>query len=305
MSSLFEADSAVSQAADTHPTDFSQTVLFFEEQNELLAQYKDELILRVAKAKQRCSQDAPGEDTGRLASEIKELRAKLAKARHEREAAGAAAEALNGQIKAIKATKSSFGRQVTEKKGVQNILLAINGLQLADVAENRCEFVYDTFSKVHLDTAAEFTSLHPEIDWSAIIRDSIDSTKLNTRQYAISVMKTNSIIKELLEDVKRVKRRTFVEILYNGGIQVRMQFFSKDRRLRFYLHVPLATIDAYRPFTGIISQLDNRGCLWKCGWCQVQEVSARCTHQPRGAAAFDLQPHRKLAGCILVDSLLF
>ncbi|KAJ1886539.1 hypothetical protein LPJ66_009584, partial [Kickxella alabastrina] len=117
MSSLFEADSAVSQAADAHPTDFSQTVLFFEEQNDLLAQYKDELILRVAKAKQRCLQDAPGEDTGRLASEIKELRAKLAEARREREAAGAAAEALNAQIKAIKATKSSFGRQVTEKKG--------------------------------------------------------------------------------------------------------------------------------------------------------------------------------------------
>ncbi|KAJ1857822.1 hypothetical protein LPJ57_007088, partial [Coemansia sp. RSA 486] len=229
LAKLFEADRQVSMAADATPTDFAQTVEFFEEQNDLLLQRKEELMLRIAKAKQRCSEDAPGEDTGRLSTEIKELRAKLNEIKKERDTVASAVESLSGQIHALRASRSSSGQQMTEKRGVQNILLAINGLQLADVAEDQCEFVYDTFSKVRLDTAAEFTSLHPEIDWTAVVRDAVDSSSMSTRQYALAVMKTNASIKVLLEDIKRVKRMTFVDLSHSGGIQVRIEFFSRKR----------------------------------------------------------------------------
>ncbi|KAJ2844362.1 hypothetical protein J3B02_004984 [Coemansia erecta] len=246
LSKLFEADRVVSMAADATPTDFSQTVEFFEEQNELLLQRKEELMLRIAKTRQRCLQDAPSEDTGRLSSEIKDLRTRLGEIRHERESVASAVESLNGQIHALRASRSTSGLQMTEKKSMQNILLAINGLQLADVAEDQCEFIYDTFSKVHLDTAAEFTSLHPDIDWAAVVRDAVDSSSLSTRQYAVAVMKTNAAIKLLLEDIKRVKRMTFVDLSHSAGIQVRIEFFSRKRGLRFYLNFLLETIDSYR-----------------------------------------------------------
>ncbi|KAJ2392491.1 serine/threonine-protein kinase bud32, partial [Coemansia sp. RSA 2603] len=246
LSSMFEADHDVSQTADAIPTDFDSTIEFFEEQNELLAERRDELLQLIAKTKQKCLQEAPSEDKGRLAGEIKELRAKLADIRREREAATAQVEALGSEIQSLRSTSSSFGLQFTEKKGLQNILLAINGLQLTDAAEDHCEFVYDTFSKIHLDSAAEFTSLHPDIDWSAVIRDSIDSSNMSTRQYTISVMKTNAVIKKLLEDIKHVKQMTFVDLQHNGGIQVRIQFFSREHRQRFYLNIVFNNIDAYR-----------------------------------------------------------
>ncbi|KAJ1826105.1 hypothetical protein LPJ56_002352 [Coemansia sp. RSA 2599] len=207
---------------------------------------KEELMLRIAKAKQRCSQEAPSEDTGRLSIEIKDLKARLGEIRNERESVASTVESLNSQIQALRASRSSVGLQMTEKKGIQNILLAINGLQLADVAEDQCEFVYDTYSKVHLDSAAEFTSLHPDIDWAAVVRDAVDSSSLSTRQYAVAVMKTNAAIKALLEDIKRVKRMTFVDLSHSGGIQVRIEFFSRKRGLRFYLNFLLETIDSYR-----------------------------------------------------------
>ncbi|KAJ2783240.1 hypothetical protein GGI15_002653 [Coemansia interrupta] len=246
LSSMFEADHDVSQTADAIPTDFDPTIEFFEEQNELLAQRRDELQQLIAKAKQKCLQEAPSEDKGRLAGEIKDLRTKLADIRREREATAVQVEALGSEIQSLRTTSSSFGRQFTEKKGLQNILLAINGLQLTDAAEDHCEFVYDTFSKIHLDSAAEFTSLHPDIDWSAVIRDSINSSNMSTRQYAISVMKTNAVIKKLLEDVKHVKQMTFVDLQHSGGIQVRIQFFSREHRQRFYLNIAFDSIDAYR-----------------------------------------------------------
>ncbi|KAJ1890478.1 hypothetical protein LPJ71_007933, partial [Coemansia sp. S17] len=157
LASLFEVDRNVSQIASATPTDFAPTVAFFEEQNGLLAQRKEELLLRISKTKQRLMTDAPNMDAGGLAVEIRGLKSKLVVARKHREAVGSDAERLSSEIQALQTTGSSFDRQVTERKSAQNILLAINGLQLADVAEDRCDFVYDKFAKLHLDTAAEFT----------------------------------------------------------------------------------------------------------------------------------------------------
>ncbi|KAJ2535228.1 hypothetical protein EV175_006940, partial [Coemansia sp. RSA 1933] len=128
----------------------------------------------------------------------------------------------------------------------QKLLLAINGLQLADVSDSSCEFVYDRFSKLHLDSAAEFTSLHPDINWNAIVRDTINRDDMTLRQYSIAVMKLNAILNDLLDDVKRVKRHTFVDVLCSDGIQVRMQLFSKQLRRRFYIQVPLKSVESYR-----------------------------------------------------------
>ncbi|KAJ2726121.1 hypothetical protein GGI07_000760 [Coemansia sp. Benny D115] len=246
LAGLFEADREVSRVADAELTDFAPFAEFFEEQSALLAQRKEELMVRISKARQRCSQEASAEEGNRLLGEIKELRGKLAEAKREREAAAAAAEALEAEIKQLQSTSMSAGRRATEQKGVQNILLAINGLQVSEVSEEGCEFVYDTFAKLHLDTAAEFTSLHPEIDWTAVIRDNIDASSMSTRQYSLAVMKANATLKELLEDVRRVKRMTFADLSYNGGIQVRMQLFSEKLRLRFYLNISLDSIEAYR-----------------------------------------------------------
>ncbi|KAJ2756365.1 hypothetical protein GGI19_000912 [Coemansia pectinata] len=246
LASLFEVDRNVSQVASATPTDFAPTVSYFEDQNSLLAQRKEELLLRISKTRQRLMADAPNMDAGGLAAEISGLKSKLVEARRQREAVGSDAERLSSEIQALQTTGSSFDRQVTERKSAQNILLAINGLQLADVAEDRCDFVYDKFAKLHLDTAAEFTSLHPDIDWAAVVKDNSSRAASSMRQDAISAMKTNAAIKELLEDVKRVKRHTFVDLSYNDGIQVRIQFFSKTHRRRFYLQISIGALANYK-----------------------------------------------------------
>ncbi|KAJ2026361.1 hypothetical protein IWW57_003062, partial [Coemansia sp. S610] len=246
LASLFEVDRYVSQIASATPTDFAPTISYFEEQNGLLAQRKEELLLRISKIKQRLTVDAPNVETGGLAAEIRELKAKLGEAKRQRDAASSDAERLSSEIQVLQTTSTSFGRQVSERKSAQNILLAINGLQLADVADDRCDFVYDKFAKLHLDTAAEFTSLHPDIDWVAVVKDNSGRAATSMRQDAISAMKTNAVIKELLEDVKRVKRHTFVELSYNDGVQVRIQFFSKAHRRRFYLQIAIGALANYK-----------------------------------------------------------
>ncbi|KAJ2382570.1 hypothetical protein H4S02_005688 [Coemansia sp. RSA 2611] len=246
LASLFEVDRYVSQIASATPTDFAPTISYFEEQNGLLAQRKEELLLRISKIKQRLTVDAPNVETGGLAAEIRELKAKLGEAKRQRDAASSDAERLSSEIQVLQTTSTSFGRQVSERKSAQNILLAINGLQLADVADDRCDFVYDKFAKLHLDTAAEFTSLHPDIDWVAVVKDNSGRAATSMRQDAISAMKTNAVIKELLEDVKRVKRHTFVELSYNDGVQVHIQFFSKAHRRRFYLQIAIGALANYK-----------------------------------------------------------
>ncbi|KAJ2684552.1 hypothetical protein IWW39_004839 [Coemansia spiralis] len=246
LASLFEVDRYVSQVASATPTDFAPTISYFEEQNGLLAQRKEELLLRISKIKQRLTVDAPNVETGGLTAEIRELKAKLGEAKRQRDAASSHAERLSSEIQVLQTTSTSFGRQVSERKSAQNILLAINGLQLADVADDRCDFVYDKFAKLHLDTAAEFTSLHPDIDWVAAVKDNSGRAASSMRQDAISAMKTNAVIKELLEDVKRVKRHTFVELSYNDGVQVRIQFFSKAHRRRFYLQIAIGALANYK-----------------------------------------------------------
>ncbi|KAJ2490678.1 hypothetical protein IWW37_002965 [Coemansia sp. RSA 2050] len=246
LASLFEVDRYVSQVAGAVPTDFALTISYFEEQNSLLAQRKEELLLRISKIKQRLAIDASNVDTGGLAVEIRELKAKLSEAKRQRDAASSDAERLSSEIQVLQTTSTSFGRQVSERKSAQNILLAINGLQLADVAEDRCDFVYDKFAKLHLDTAAKFTSLHPDIDWVAVVRDNSGSAASSMRQDAILAMKTNAAIKELLEDVKRVKRHTFVDLSYSDGVQVRIQFFSKAHRRRFYLQIAIGALANYK-----------------------------------------------------------
>ncbi|KAJ2386628.1 hypothetical protein GGI23_006448, partial [Coemansia sp. RSA 2559] len=207
---------------------------------------KEELLLRIAKAKSRLAEEAPTGKIGKLSGEIKELKDKIATIKHEREETSVEVEQLSGGIQALQTTNLSFDRQATEKKSAQKLLLAINGLQLADVSENSCEFVYDKFSKLHLDNAAEFTSLHPDINWNAVVRDTISKEDMTLRQYAIAIMKLNAILNDLLDDVKRVKRHTFVNVLCSDGIQVRMQLFSKQLRRRFYLQVPLKDVESYR-----------------------------------------------------------
>ncbi|KAJ2476370.1 hypothetical protein EV174_004955 [Coemansia sp. RSA 2320] len=246
LASLFEVDRGVSQTASVALTDFAPTISYFEGQNDLLAQRKEELLMRISKIKQRLMLDAPNVDAGGQAGEIKELKAKLGQAKTLREVASSNTECLSSEIQAMQTTSTSFDRLLTEKKSAQNILLAINGLQLADVSEDRCDFVYDKFAKLHLDTAAEFASLHPHIDWVSVIRDSTNQADPSMRKCAISAMKTNAAIKELLEDVKRVKRHTFIDLSYNDGIQVRIQFFSKEHRRRFHLQLSLGTIGDYR-----------------------------------------------------------
>ncbi|KAJ2745859.1 hypothetical protein GGI20_001805 [Coemansia sp. BCRC 34301] len=246
LASLFEVDRSVSQAASATQTDFGPTTAYFEEQNGFLALRKEELLLRISKTKQQLMADAPSVAAGGMTAEIRELKAKLGDARKQRESVNVDAERLSREIRALQTTGSSFDRQVTEKKSAQNILLAINGLQLVDAAEDRCDFAYDKFTKLHLDTTAEFTSLHPDIDWVAVVKDNSGRADSSMRQDAISAMKTNVVIKELLEDVKQVKRHTFVDLSYNDGVQVRMQFFSKAHRRRFYLQISLGVLSNYR-----------------------------------------------------------
>ncbi|KAJ1849618.1 hypothetical protein LPJ70_000363 [Coemansia sp. RSA 2708] len=245
LSGLFEADRIVSETAAAEPVQLESLVSFFEEQNDLLAQRKKELLLRISKAKQRLAQEAPGNETGKLASEIQSLRDRLGRVRQEREVAGTKVEQLGAEAQALQATCTTFDRQLTEKKSAQSILLAINGLQPAEVTADACDFIYDKFSKLHFADSAEFTSLHPDIDWSAVVRSSIDSSELSMRQYTIAAMKANVALKGLLEDVRKVKQHTFVDIHYSDGIQIRVQFFSLEQRRRFHLQIPLATVDSY------------------------------------------------------------
>ncbi|KAJ2568745.1 hypothetical protein IW140_003628 [Coemansia sp. RSA 1813] len=244
--SLFEADQDISRLSEMATTDFGHKVAFFSESNDALLQRKEELLLRIAKTKSRLAEEAPTDSTGKLSGEIKELREKLFAIKHEREETSTKTEQLSSDIQALQTTNSSFDRQVTEKKSAQKLLLAINGLQLADLSENSCEFVYDRFSKLHLDNAAEFTSLHPDINWNAIVRDTVNKDDMTLRQYSIAIMKLNATLNELLDDVKRVKRHTFVEVSCSDGIQVRMQLFSKQMRRRFYLQVPLKSVESYK-----------------------------------------------------------
>ncbi|KAJ1729059.1 hypothetical protein LPJ72_005174, partial [Coemansia sp. Benny D160-2] len=275
--SLFESDQAISRLEDAAITDFGQKTAFFSEANEVLLERKDELVMRIAKLKSRIAEESSAGNTGRLSVETKELREKLAAIKSMREETSAKADQLSCEIRALQTTNSSFDRQVTEKKSAQKLLLAINGLQLADVSESSCEFVYDKFSKLHLDDAAEFTSLHPDINWNAIVRDAINRDNLTLRQYAISIMRLNAILNDLLDDVKRVKRHTFVDVFCNDGIQVRMQLFSKELRRRFYLHVPLKSVESYKTLHsepefdwsteavyGDVDQEKLRGCLNAC-----------------------------------------
>ncbi|KAJ1868055.1 hypothetical protein LPJ78_000552 [Coemansia sp. RSA 989] len=244
LSGLFEADRIVSEAAAAKLVEFDELVAFFEEKNEVLAQRRDELLLRISRARQKLAQEAPSSETGAVAGEIQSLRAQLGDIRHEREAIGQDIEKLQAEIQALQATRISADRQLTEKKSAQSILLAINGLQPAEVSESSCDFIYDKFSKLHFDDTADFMSLHPDIDWSAVVKSSIDADA-PMRQYAIAIMKANVALKSLLEDVRTVNRHTFVELEYNDGIHIRMQFFSRKQRRRFYLQIPLSTIDSY------------------------------------------------------------
>ncbi|KAJ2160571.1 hypothetical protein GGF46_002167 [Coemansia sp. RSA 552] len=245
LNGLFEADGNVRQAAEAEPVTYDPLASFFEDQNETLSRRTEELRLRIAKVKQKLAQAAPGVDSGKVATEIQELRAKLLGVRRERESVGAAVERLNAEIQTLQSTCTSFDHQISEKKSAQDILLSINGLEPADVTKDSCDFVYDKFSKLHFGTSAELTSLHPDIDWSAVVRSSIDASGLSMRQYTIAVMKANAILKGLLEDVRQVKLRTFVDLVYDSGIRIRVRFFSKALRRRFDLQIPLATIDSY------------------------------------------------------------
>ncbi|KAJ2124066.1 hypothetical protein IW147_002002 [Coemansia sp. RSA 720] len=245
LNSLFEADRAVSDTATIEPVQFESVVSFFNDQNDLLAQRKDELLLRISRAKQKLAAEAPSSEAGSTSNEILSLRGSLSSIRAEREAMNSKIEHLNAEIQTLQATCTTFDRQVTEKKSAQSILLAINGLQPAGATAETCDFIYDKFTKLHFGESAEFTSLHPEIDWSAVIRSSIDAEDLTMRQYTIAVMKANVVLKDLLEDVRKVKLHTFVEIQYNDGIQVRMQFFSRKQRRRFHLQIPLSTVESY------------------------------------------------------------
>ncbi|KAJ2541076.1 hypothetical protein EV175_006176, partial [Coemansia sp. RSA 1933] len=109
--SLFEADQDISKLSDVATTDFGQKIEFFSESNDALLQRKEELLLRIAKAKSRLAKEAPTGTTGKLSSEIKELRAKLVTIKREREETSAKAEQLSGEIQALQTTNSSFDRQ--------------------------------------------------------------------------------------------------------------------------------------------------------------------------------------------------
>ncbi|KAJ1735121.1 hypothetical protein LPJ61_000715 [Coemansia biformis] len=245
LSGLFEADHCVSRAAAAEPMAFGELASFFGAQNELLSDRREELLLRISRMRQRLVQEAPGKETGKLFGETQELRMKLLGAKREREAIGADIEQLGAEIQALQTTGTSFDRQLSERKSAQEVLLAINGLQPVDVGADCCDFIYDGFSRLHFGDSAEFTSLHPDIDWAAAIRGAIGSSDLSMRQYTIAAMKANAVLKGLLEDVRRVKRHTFVELLYSDGIYVRLQFFSRAHRQRFHLQIPLASVESY------------------------------------------------------------
>ncbi|KAJ2077261.1 hypothetical protein H4R24_005235 [Coemansia sp. RSA 988] len=245
LASLFEADHDVSKAAGTEIVSFELPVSLFEEHCRSLQQRKDELALRISKAKQKLAQAAPDKDTGNLASEIRQLRAKQLEIRQERESANSDAEKLNAEIQTLQATSTSLDRQMCEKQSAQSLLLAINGLEPAEVAQDSCDFVYDHFAKLHVGDTAEFASMHPDIDWSAVIARSVGSAERTTRQYTIAVMRANALLKSLLEDVRKVKSHTFVNLQCSDEFQIRVLFFSKKHRRRFQLQIPLDTVECH------------------------------------------------------------
>ncbi|KAJ2825638.1 hypothetical protein IWW50_002758, partial [Coemansia erecta] len=245
LNGLFEADRVVSEAVNEEPVQLDSLVSFFGVQNEALAQQKRDLLVRIARAKQRLAQEALSSQSE--SGETHGLRVSLGAVRAEREAIKARVEALGAEVRELQATCTTHDRRLTEKKSAQGILLAINGLSPSEASEEACSFVYDRFAKLHVvGDAAEFTSLHPDIDWSAIIRASIpEPDSLTMRQYTLAVMQANVVLKGLLEDVRRVKQHTFVEIQQTEGIQIRMQFFSRKMRRRFHLLIPLASVESY------------------------------------------------------------
>ncbi|KAJ2616568.1 hypothetical protein H4S08_000725 [Coemansia sp. RSA 1365] len=245
LASLFEVDRDVSQAADAEIVSFDSPVSRLKEHNNVLQQRKDELILRISKAKQKLEQAAPDKETGNVANEIQQLKAKQLKLRQERESANADAELLSAEIQSLQSTSTSLDRQMSEKQSAQNLLLAINGLEPAEVGQDSCDFVYDRFIKLHVGDTAEFASMHPEIDWSGVIARSVSSVERTTRQYTIAVMRANVLLKGLLEDVRRVKRHTFVNVQCNDEFQIHVLFFSKKHRRRFRLQIPLETVECY------------------------------------------------------------
>ncbi|KAJ2803739.1 hypothetical protein H4R20_002773, partial [Coemansia guatemalensis] len=245
LASLFEADRDVSEAADAEVVSFKSSVSLLGENNRILQQRKDELALRISKAKQKLAQAAPDKETGNLASEIQQLRAKQLEIRRERESANADVEQLSAEIQTLQAASTSLDRQICEKQSAQSLLLAINGLEPSEVSQDSCDFVYDRFAKLHVGDTAEFASMHPDIDWSAVIARSVGSAERTTRQYTIAVMRANALLKGLLEDVRRVKRHTFVKLQCNDEFQIRVLFFSKKHRRRFQLQIPLDTVECY------------------------------------------------------------
>ncbi|KAJ1940872.1 hypothetical protein FBU59_003678 [Linderina macrospora] len=239
LGNLFDVDREPS--ADVAP--FSE---FFQEQNTLLEEQRSSLLLRVSRLKQKLSQPAPSESTGKRAADIRALRNQVSELRKARESKSATVDELNEQIQALQHTSLALDRKASEKKNSLSVLLAINGLHLSDVSEDRCELVYDKFAKLAVDTTAEFSSLHPDIDWNAVVRDNVDVKDMTSRHYVIRVMKANAVIKRLLADVKAVRRQMPVELTYvEGAVVVRMLFFSREHRRRFHLQISLPRLDDY------------------------------------------------------------
>ncbi|KAJ2784164.1 hypothetical protein H4R18_001291 [Coemansia javaensis] len=298
LSGLFEADRSVSQAAAAEPAAFGEPAAFLEAQNAHLLARREELLARIARAKQRLEEEAPGKDTGKLHGETQELRAKVAEARRAREGLGAEIEQMGAEIQALQATSTSFDHQMSEKKSALDVLLALNGLQPADVTADSCDFIYDGFSRLHFGDTVEFTSLHPDIDWAAAIQGAIGTGDLTRRQYTIAAMKANVVLKGLLEDIRKVRQRTFVELLCTDGIQVRIQFFSKERRRRFHLQIPLATAVSYArlhterqfdwPTEVVYGNVDEAGlkkCLRACRISPLQPMLSIYEHVDSSMAA--------------------
>ncbi|KAJ2769757.1 hypothetical protein IWQ57_002968 [Coemansia nantahalensis] len=299
LSGLFEADQAVGQTAAIETSSFEDDASFFGTQNDLLASRQEELLLRVSKAQQRLAQQTPTREASKLSGETAELRTRLLHARKERDAASTTIEQLSTEIRALQATSTSFDRQLSERKSAQQVLLAVNGLQPADMATDCCDFIYDGFSRLHFGGSAEFTSLHPDVDWAAAIRSAIGAPDQTMRQYTIAAMKANAVLKGMLEDVRRVKRHTFVELGCSDGIQVRVQFFSRAHRRRFHLHIPLATVESYSQLHletefdwatevlyGDVDTARLRACLRACRISPSHPVLSIYEHVESSMAAF-------------------
>ncbi|ORX73196.1 hypothetical protein DL89DRAFT_89682 [Linderina pennispora] len=270
LNNLFEIDREVSEVIKQPSADVTPFAEFFQEQNALLEEHRSNLLLKLSRLKQKLSQPAPSESTGRRAADIKALRSQVSELRATRTAKVAAVDELNTEIQALQRTSLALDRKASEKKNSQSVLLAINGLHLSDVSEDRCEFVYDKFAKLNVDATAEFSSLHPDIDWNAVVKDAVGGKEMASRHYVIKAMKANAVIKRLLADVKAIRRQTLVELQYSEGIQVRVLFFSRAHRRRFYLQIPLPKLDDYvHLYEESRFGLASRCHVWRCGCCPV------------------------------------